>query len=81
MAPRAVTHQLETLTRGQGFAGDLAVLSACETGFCSTAGSEGLLGLQRAFQMAGATTVMAGLWRVPNPLRSVQCSNQRDSGT
>jgi CHAT domain-containing protein len=38
-----------------------------ETGLGSTAGQgEGLLGFQRAFQVAGAKTVMAGLWSVPD---------------
>ena len=44
---------------------DLAVLSACQTAQGeSPAGGEGLLGLQRAFQTAGARSVVASLWSV-----------------
>jgi CHAT domain-containing protein len=43
---------------------DLVTLSACQSGLGKEVAGEGLIGLTRAFQYAGARSVLASLWSV-----------------
>ncbi|MCW9705593.1 CHAT domain-containing protein [Fodinibius salsisoli] len=49
---------------GLNMSSDMVVLSACNTGLGKVVRGEGMLGMQRSFFYAGASTVVVSLWSV-----------------